>query len=333
MAFKIGEVEIKNPVVIAPMAGVSNSAFRTICFEFGAGLVYSEMISDKAIHYRSKKTLEMIRMFENEHPLSMQIFGSSKSTMVEAAKYIEANTDCDIIDINMGCPVTKIIKSNAGSALMKDIDKAVDIAKSVVEAVNLPVTVKMRLGWTKETINCIELSKRLEEVGVKAIAIHARTKGQMYEGEPDFSWVKKVKESVNIPVLANGNINSVEKAKEVMEYTGCDGVMIGRAAIGDPFFIKELVSYYNKEEVKKVTYDERINMAISHAKRLSDLIGENYAMKQMRGLASWYITGMPYSARIKNQTSRLNTLDDLKKLYFGYLSDIKKYEREYLKEV
>lgn len=333
MAFKIGEVEIKNPVVIAPMAGVSNSAFRTICFEFGAGLVYSEMISDKAIHYRSKKTLEMIRMFENEHPLSMQIFGSSKSTMVEAAKYIEANTDCDIIDINMGCPVTKIIKSNAGSALMKDIDKAVDIAKSVVESVNLPVTVKMRLGWTKETINCVELSKKLEEVGVKAIAVHGRTKGQMYEGEPDFSWVKKVKESVSIPVLANGNINSVEKAKEVMEYTGCDGVMIGRAAIGDPFFIKELVSYYNNEEVKKVTYDERINMAISHAKRLSDLIGENYAMKQMRGLASWYITGMPYSARIKNQTSRLNTLDDLKKLYFGYLSDIKKYEREYSKEV
>ncbi|NLP22440.1 MAG: tRNA dihydrouridine synthase DusB [Erysipelotrichaceae bacterium] len=315
------------------MAGVSNSAFRTICFEFGAGLVYSEMISDKAIHYRSKKTLKMIRMFENEHPLSMQIFGSSKSTMVEAAKYIEANTDCDIIDINMGCPVTKIIKSNAGSALMKDIDKAVDIAKSVVEAVNLPVTVKMRLGWTKETINCVELSKKLEEVGVKAIAVHGRTKGQMYEGEPDFSWVKKVKESVSIPVLANGNINSVEKAKEVIGYTGCDGVMIGRAAIGDPFFIKELVSYYNNEEVKKVTYDERINMAISHAKRLSDLIGENYAMKQMRGLASWYITGMPYSARIKNQTSRLNTLDDLKKLYFGYLSDIKKYEREYSKEV
>ena len=333
MAFKIGEVEIKNPVVIAPMAGVSNSAFRTICFEFGAGLVYSEMISDKAIHYRSKKTLEMIRMFENEHPLSMQIFGSSKSTMVEAAKYIEANTDCDIIDINMGCPVTKIIKSNAGSALMKDIDKAVDIAKSVVESVNLPVTVKMRLGWTKETINCVELSKRLEEVGVKAIAIHARTKGQMYEGEPDFSWVKKVKESVSIPVLANGNINSVEKAKEVIGYTGCDGVMIGRAAIGDPFFIKELVSYYNNEEVKKVTYDERINMAISHAQRLSDLIGENYAMKQMRGLASWYITGMPYSARIKNQTSRLNTLDDLNDLYYGYLNDLKKYEREYSKEV
>lgn len=333
MGFKIGDVEIKNPVVIAPMAGVSNSAFRTICFEFGAGLVYSEMISDKAIHYRSKKTLEMIRMFENEHPLSMQIFGSSKSTMVEAAKYIEANTDCDIIDINMGCPVTKIIKSNAGSALMKDIDKAVDIAKSVVESVNLPVTVKMRLGWTKETINCVELSKRLEEVGVKAIAIHARTKGQMYEGEPDFSWVKKVKESVSIPVLANGNINSVEKAKEVMEYTGCDGVMIGRAAIGDPFFIKELVSYYNNEEVKKVTYDERINMAISHAQRLSDLIGENYAMKQMRGLASWYITGMPYSARIKNQTSRLNTLDDLNDLYYGYLNDLKKYEREYSKEV
>lgn len=325
MVLKIGDVEIKNPVIIAPMAGVSNSAFRSICFEFGAGLVYSEMISDKAIHFKSKKTIEMVRMFENEHPLSMQIFGSDEETMVEAAKYIEENTDCDIIDINMGCPVTKIIKSNSGSALMKDIDKAVSIAKAVVDAVSLPVSVKIRLGWNKETINCIELSKRLEEVGVKAIAVHGRTRGQMYEGETDYDWIKKVKEAVSIPVIANGDIDSVEKAKQVMEYTGCEGVMIGRAAIGNPFLIKELVSYFNNEKIEEATYEDRINMALSHAKRLSDLIGEKYAMKQMRGLASWYIQGMPYNARVKNQTSRMNTYEDLKNLYTGYLNEINKY--------
>ncbi|NLC96521.1 MAG: tRNA dihydrouridine synthase DusB [Erysipelotrichaceae bacterium] len=329
--FQIGNVEIKNPVIIAPMAGVSNSAFRSICFEFGAGLVYSEMISDKAIHFKSRKTIEMVRMFENEHPLAMQIFGSEEATMVEAAKYIEENTDCDIIDINMGCPVTKIIKSNSGSALMKDIDKAVSIAKAVVDAVSLPVTCKIRLGWSKDSINCVELSKRLEEVGVKAIAVHGRTKGQMYEGEPDYEWIKKVKEAVSIPVIANGDINSVTKAKQVMEYTGCDGVMIGRAAIGNPFLIRELVSYFNNEEIKEVSYDDRINMALSHADRLCGLIGEKYAMKQMRGLASWYIQGMPYSAKIKNQTSRLNTYEDLRKLYIDYLDEIKKYEA--LKEI
>ncbi|MCI6271929.1 MAG: tRNA dihydrouridine synthase DusB [Erysipelotrichaceae bacterium] len=322
--FKIGDIEIKNPIIIAPMAGVSNSAFRSICFEFNAGLVYSEMISDKAIHFKSKKTFDMVKMLPQEHPLSMQIFGSDIETMVEAARYIDTQTDCDIIDINMGCPVNKIIKSNAGSALLRDIDKAVEIAKAVVESVSKPVTAKIRLGWTKDEINCVELAKRLESVGIKMIAIHGRTRGQMYEGEADYSWIKKVKESVSIPVIANGDIKSLQKAIEVLEYTGCDGVMIGRGAIGNPFLIKELVNYFDNKEITNVTYEDRIFMALDHAKRLCNLIGEEYAMKQMRGLASWYIQGMPYSARIKNETSRMETYNDLEKLYKDYLEDIRK---------
>ncbi len=320
--FQIGNVKIENPVIIAPMAGISNSAFRTICFEFGAGLVYSEMISDKAIHFKSKKTIDMVAMEEDEHPLSMQIFGSDVDTMVEAAKYIEANTNCDIIDINMGCPVNKIIKSNSGSALLKEPDKAVEIAKAVVEAVSLPVTVKIRLGWSKEEINCVELSRRFEEVGVKAIAIHARTRGQMYEGEPDYSWIKKVKETISIPVIANGDITSLEKALEVMEYTKCDGVMIGRAAIGNPFLIKEMTSHFKGEDSVFVSYKDRIDMCLSHTKRLINIMGEKHALKQMRGLASWYIQGMPYSARIKNATSKLETYNDLDVLLSEYLEKL-----------
>ena len=222
----------------------------------------------------------------------------------------------------MGCPVNKIIKSNSGSALLKEPDKAVEIAKAVVEAVSLPVTVKIRLGWSKEEINCVELSRRFEEVGVKAIAIHARTRGQMYEGEPDYSWIKKVKETISIPVIANGDITSLEKALEVMEYTKCDGVMIGRAAIGNPFLIKEMTSHFKGEDSVFVSYKDRIDMCLSHTKRLINIMGEKHALKQMRGLASWYIQGMPYSARIKNATSKLETYNDLDVLLSEYLEKL-----------
>ena len=229
--------EIKSPIIIAPMAGITNGAFRELCFEFGAGLVYTEMVSDKAIFYNNQKTMDMLKIEDDYHPISLQLFGSEAETMVYAAKIMDKQTNCDFIDINMGCPVNKVVKTGAGSSMMLKEDETVDIVKQIIKNVEKPVTVKMRLGFTLKNMNYLSLSKKLESVGVSAIALHARTRGQMYEGHADWSHIKILKDNLSIPVIGNGDVKTVDDFIRMKNETDCDAVMIGRGVVGYLFNI------------------------------------------------------------------------------------------------
>ncbi len=317
--WKIRNISIDNQVVIAPMAGISNPAFRSICKQFGAGLIYTEMVSDKAICYSNVKTLNMTQVNEDEHPLTMQLFGHDLESMVQAACYLDTQTNCDIIDINMGCPVNKIVKNMSGSALMKDIPHAAKIVREIVANVEKPVTVKFRAGWDKESINAVEFALAMQEAGADALAVHGRTRTQMYEGKADWGIIKAVKEAVQIPVMGNGDITSPQLAKKMLDETGVDAVMIGRGILGDPWLIRQTVDYLETGVLSEdINVDEKFDLALTHAKSLVELKGENVGIKEMRGHAAWYMKGLKYSHRVKDFISVMTTYSEFDTILKNY---------------
>lgn len=313
--WKIGNVEIPNRVVVAPMAGITNAAFRVTVKEFGAGLVVCEMISDKGIQFRNKKTLEMLYIDEREHPLSVQIFGGDKYSLVEAARFVEENTKADIIDINMGCPVNKVIKAEAGAKWLLDPNKVYEMVAAVSSAVSLPVTVKMRIGWDDQHIFAVENALAAEKAGASAIAMHGRTRVQMYEGSADWSVLKEVKQHLTIPFMGNGDVRTPEDAKRMLEEVGADGVMIGRAALGNPWMIHRTQHYLETGElIPEPTAREKIETAKVHLQRLVDLKGESIAAREFRQHASYYLKGIPRAAKVKvaiNQAEAQQEIIDL----------------------
>jgi nifR3 family TIM-barrel protein len=321
--FKIGNIELKNRVVLAPMAGVCNPAFRLIAKEFGTGLVCAEMVSDKAIVHGNKRTREMLFVDEREKPLSLQIFGGDKSSLVEAAKVVDQETNADIIDINMGCPVPKVTKCDAGAKWLLDPNKIEEMVSAVVAVVNKPVTVKMRIGWDSDHIYVIENAKAVERAGGAAISVHGRTREQLYTGTADWSFIKQAKEAVNIPVIGNGDVFAPEDAKRMLDETGCDAVMIGRAALGNPWMLYRTVEYLEKGVLlPEPSAEEKIRIAILHMDRLVALKGEKVAVKEMRKHMAWYLKGIKGSARLKDSVMEQVDRDEMARILTDFVAEI-----------
>lgn len=318
---KIGDIEMKNQVVLAPMAGVCNPAFRLIAKEFGTGLVCAEMVSDKAIIHGNKRTREMLFVDEREKPLSLQIFGGDRESLVEAAKVVDQETNADIIDINMGCPVPKVTKCDAGARWLLDPNKIHEMVSAVVDAVSKPVTVKMRIGWDSDHIFVIENAKAVEAAGGKAISVHGRTREQLYTGKADWSYIKQAKEAVSIPVIGNGDVATPEDAKRMLEETGCDGVMIGRGALGNPWMLYRTVEYLKTGTLlPEPEAAEKIRIAILHMDRLAALKGEHVAVKEMRKHLAWYLKGLKGAARVKDVIMEETRRDEMVRLLEDFVA-------------
>lgn len=316
MKNKIGNVTLKNNLILAPMAGVTNEAFRTICVEKGAGLVYAEMVSDKGLLYSNKKTHDMIKVSDTEHPISMQLFGNDPETILPAAKIIEQESNADILDINMGCPVNKVVKDGSGSALLKTPEKIYDIVKSLKDNISLPVTIKIRAGWDNQTINCDQVARLATSAGVDAIAIHGRTRAKMYQGESNNEYIKMVRDNTDVFVIGNGDIKSYNDLLE-MQKTGCDAFMIGRATLGNPWIFEELMGK-NVEISRK----DIVLMILEHARRLCVLYGEKRAMVEMRTHAAWYFKMIPGTKEYRKKVVLIKTYQDLDEICKEYLLSI-----------
>lgn len=311
----IGGVPLKSHAVLAPMAGVSDRAYRELCVRFGAAYCVSEMVSSKALSFNSKKSEELMEISNLERPCGIQIFGDDPKCMADAAKHALENKP-DIIDINMGCPAPKISSNGSGSALMKNPRLCGEIVKAVTAVTDIPVTVKIRKGWDDDSVNAVEVAKICESAGAAAITVHGRTRQQYYKPPVDYDIIKAVRESVSVPVIANGDIDSAERAKEVMDITGCDLVMIGRATLGNPWIFSQINAYLENPNVKIHTPDieERLGVMIEHIGKMVEYKGEHMAMLQARKLVVGYFKGMKGAAALRNEAGKIKTLDDLYEL-------------------
>lgn len=323
MEWQIGDVKIANQVVVAPMAGVTNSAFRVICKEFGAGLVVCEMISDRGIMYHNKKTLDMMFVDASEHPMSIQIFGGTKETLVQAAKFVDQNTAADIIDINMGCPVNKVVKTDAGAKWLLDPNKVYEMVSYVTDAVKKPVTVKMRTGWDDKHIYAVENALAAERAGASALAMHGRTRKQLYQGHADWDILKEVADQLTIPFMANGDVKSAEDAQRMLDHTGADAVMIGRAAMGNPWMLRQTEHYLATGELlAEPTPEKKIQTAKEHLHRLVELKGDYVGPREFRGQAAYYLKGISHSARTKAALNNAESEQEMNDIFDAFLEKL-----------
>lgn len=314
MGLTIGNIELQNPFILAPMAGVTDLPFRLLCKEQGAGLVCMEMISAKAIAFHNRNTIKLMQIDPRERPVSLQLFGSDPEVISEVAREIE-DQPFDILDINMGCPVPKIVGNGEGSALMKNPKLVEQIVSKTVRAIKKPVTIKIRKGFDEEHVNAVEIARIAEGSGAAAIAVHGRTREQYYSGQADWKIIRQVKEAVKIPVLGNGDVDSPRKAKALFEETGCDGILIGRAARGNPWLFHQIRTYLETgEEESRPSMEEMRDMMLRHARMQIDYKGDYTGIREMRKHISWYTAGCPHSARLRAQINSVESLEELKEL-------------------